>query len=130
MSVAESTSTTARLEKVIGAEHLFTDAERLAEYAIDAIAPKTMARPENAVQTAEIVRTAVAEKLGVIPCGHREEAEAARNPARDSAHKRWRRKVPSHPKSKATCHSLSFLALLFSPLALWIPRTLLRYGFT
>jgi glycolate dehydrogenase FAD-binding subunit len=71
VSVAESTSTTARLEKVIGAEHLFTDAGRVAEYAIDAIAPKTVARPENAVQSAEIVRTAVEEKLGVIPCGAR-----------------------------------------------------------
>ena len=71
MSVTESTSAAARLEKVIGAEHLFTDAGRLAEYAIDAIAPKTVARPENAEQTAEIVRTAVEEKLGVIPCGAR-----------------------------------------------------------
>lgn len=71
MSVLETTSVRARLEKVVGAEHLITDAARLAEYAIDGAEPGLVARPENAEQTAEIVRIAVEEKLGVIPCGAR-----------------------------------------------------------
>ena len=71
MSTVEATPAAARLEKVVGTEHLFSDAPRLAEYAIDGVTPKLVARPENAEETAEIVRIAVEEKLGVIPCGAR-----------------------------------------------------------
>lgn len=71
MSIVEATPAAARLEKVVGAEHLFIDAARLAEYAVDGIVPRFVAQPENAEETAEIVNIALEEKLGVIPCGAR-----------------------------------------------------------
>jgi len=71
MSIVQTMPVSARLERLVGAEHLFTDSVRLAEYAIDGITPKMVARPENAEQAAEIVRTAVEEKIGVIACGAR-----------------------------------------------------------
>jgi hypothetical protein len=59
MSVVETTSATGRLEKAVGAEHFFASGTRIAEYAVDGIAPKMAVQPENAEQAAEIVRTAV-----------------------------------------------------------------------
>ena len=71
MSVAVTTSASARLERAVGAEHSVSNAARLAEYTVDDIAPRMVVRPENAEQAAEIVRIAVEEKLGVIACGAR-----------------------------------------------------------
>jgi len=71
VSIMEATTATARLEKAVGAEHLIADAARLAKYVIDGVTAKLAARPENAEQTAEIVKIAVEEKLGVIPCAAR-----------------------------------------------------------
>jgi len=71
MSVAQTMPASARLERLVGAEHFFIESVRLAAYTIDGIAPKMVARPENAEQTAEVIRTAVAEKMGVIASGAR-----------------------------------------------------------
>ena len=59
------------MESVVGGAFVRTEASAVAEYAIDGAAPKTVVRPENAAQAAEVVRTAVEEKLGVIACGAR-----------------------------------------------------------
>ena len=60
-----------KLESVVGCGFVRTDAHALAGYAIDGIAPKLVVQPDHAEQAAEIVRIAVEEKLGVIPCGAR-----------------------------------------------------------
>jgi len=60
-----------RMEAAVGAEFVRTDAGAVAGYVVDGISPKMMARPENAAQAAEVVRTAMEEKLGVIACGAR-----------------------------------------------------------
>ncbi|HSC45694.1 MAG TPA: FAD-binding oxidoreductase [Candidatus Acidoferrum sp.] len=80
MSIVEAIATAARLEKIVGGEQVFSDPARLAEYTIDGVEPKLVARPENAEQTAEIVRIAVEEKLGVIACGARTSVEVGMPP--------------------------------------------------
>jgi len=71
VSAATTPTVAARLEGVVGAPFLQAERSLTAEYAIDGVTPKMAARPQNADQTAEIVRIAAEEKLGVISCGAR-----------------------------------------------------------
>lgn len=69
--VSGAAAATAKLESVVGSEFVRSTAGGITEYAIDGVAPKLVVRPQNAEQTAETVRTALEEKLGVIACGAR-----------------------------------------------------------
>ena len=64
-------SLAAKFEKAVGEEFVGTETAALEAYKIDGVTPKIAVQPENAGQTANIVRIAVDEKLGVIPCGAR-----------------------------------------------------------
>ena len=71
-----------RLESAIGASHVVTDAAVCSQYAVDEVIPSVVAKPTSAEQVAEIVRFAAAEKLALIPCGHRTKLEIGMPPSR------------------------------------------------
>jgi len=71
-----------RLEAVIGASHILTDAAQCAPYAVDEIIPSAVAKPATAEQAAEIVRFASLEKLALIPCGNRTKLAIGMPPSR------------------------------------------------
>lgn len=66
---APATAALARLEKIVGAGHLATDAASLAGYEVDGIRPTAAARPGSTDEVAEVIRCAAAERLAVIPAG-------------------------------------------------------------
>lgn len=68
MSSLTTSTAAGRIEGAVGAS-VRTGPARLEDYAVDSAAPKIMARPENAEQAAEVVRIALDEHLGVVPCG-------------------------------------------------------------
>jgi len=58
-----------RLEALLGANFVASDAAAREEYAVDEILPAAVVKPEKAEQVEAIIRFAGSEKLGVIPCG-------------------------------------------------------------
>jgi len=58
-----------RLEEIVGAAHVHTSAEDLASRQADGILPSAVVQPAGAVEIAEVLRFAAAEKLSVIPSG-------------------------------------------------------------
>jgi glycolate oxidase FAD binding subunit len=58
-----------RLEEIVGGPHVLTDPAELSARQVDEMRPQAVVRPTEAVQVAEIVRFAAAEKLALIPCG-------------------------------------------------------------
>jgi glycolate oxidase FAD binding subunit len=66
-----ATSIAARFESVVGSAEVRAEAHALTEYAVDGVMPKVAVRPENAEQTAQIVKAAVDEHFSLIPCGGR-----------------------------------------------------------
>jgi glycolate oxidase FAD binding subunit len=77
-----ATSLAARFEKTVGAAHVKTAADSLAGYRVDGIAPTILVQPESPEQAAEIVRIAVEEQRGVIPCGARTAMQIGMPPSR------------------------------------------------
>lgn len=77
-----SSNFAARLESAIGAPLVATDPAVCSQYAVDEVAPSVVAKPTSAEQVAEIVRFSVAEKLALIPCGHRTKLEIGMPPSR------------------------------------------------
>jgi glycolate dehydrogenase FAD-binding subunit len=71
VSTTTKVTVATRMEATVGAEFVRTDSGAVARYVVDGVSPKMIARPENAAQAAEVVRTAMEEKLGVIACGAR-----------------------------------------------------------
>jgi len=61
----------ARLADIVGEQNLSFDSAVLAGYAIGGMTPDCVARPGSAEEVAELVRTAVADHLAVVPCGAR-----------------------------------------------------------
>jgi glycolate oxidase FAD binding subunit len=58
-----------RLEEIVGGAHVLTDPVELGARQVDEMRPQAVVRPADAVQVAEIIRFAAAEKLALIPCG-------------------------------------------------------------
>jgi len=71
-----------RLESAIGAAHVTADPTVCLQYAVDEAIPSAVAKPTSAELVAEIVRFAAAEKLAIVPCGHRTKLEIGMPPAR------------------------------------------------
>lgn len=58
-----------RARAIVGAPHLVTAPDRLAEYAVDGVRPVTVARPETAEETAALLSAAGDAGAGVLPRG-------------------------------------------------------------
>ena len=71
-----------RLAEAIGARRVVAAVEELATYAVDGLVPNAIVRPASSEETAEVVRFALAEKLGVLPLGSRSKCELGMPPAR------------------------------------------------
>jgi glycolate oxidase FAD binding subunit len=68
MSQPAQTSLT-RLEEIVGAAHVLTDAAELDARQAGGMRPSAVLRPADATQISEVIRFAAREKLAVIPCG-------------------------------------------------------------
>lgn len=68
---ATTSTVLARLAEIVGEANLAANPTELADYAIGALRPSAAVRPGSADETAELVRFAAAEKLGVVACGAR-----------------------------------------------------------
>ena len=68
---ATASTLVARLAEIVGEANLVADPNDLAGYAIGALRPSAAIRPGSADETAEIVKCAAADKLGVVACGAR-----------------------------------------------------------
>ena len=82
VSSAATSTVASRFETVVGNANVRTQLATLAEFSVDGAIPSIIAQPENAEQTAEIVRIAAEEKLAVIPCGARTALGVGMPPAR------------------------------------------------
>jgi glycolate oxidase FAD binding subunit len=71
-----------RLEGLLGSANVISALEELQRYAVDGMVPSAIAKPSSAAEVAEIVRFAIAEKLGVIPTGSRTKLGIGRPPDR------------------------------------------------
>ena len=71
MSLAAGVSVLAKLESTVGGANVRTEPKELLRFAIDGLTPKFEVRPETAEKAAEVVRTAVQEKFGVVACAAR-----------------------------------------------------------
>ncbi len=58
-----------RLGQIVGADHLITEAERLAHFEVDGLRPAAAVQPGSAQEMAEVICFASTEKLAVIPVG-------------------------------------------------------------
>jgi glycolate oxidase FAD binding subunit len=65
-----ATNVVARLETVVGADHVNGGSDCCAKFAVDGVAPSVVARPASCAEVVEIVRFAKSEKLALIPCGN------------------------------------------------------------
>jgi len=72
----------ARLEEIAGGAHVATDAAELSARDVCGARPSAVVRPADAVQIAEILRFAAAEKLAVIPTGGGTKLGIGSTPAR------------------------------------------------
>jgi glycolate oxidase FAD binding subunit len=72
----------AKLAEAVGAHHIISAPEELAEYAIDGMTPAAIARPASANEVAELVKFAIAENLAVVPVGSRSKCEMGMAPVR------------------------------------------------
>ena len=70
------------LESVMDPSCVISEPQALAKYAIHGIAPGSAAKPRSALEAADIVRFAAAEKLAVIPCGNRSKLDLGATPLR------------------------------------------------
>jgi glycolate oxidase FAD binding subunit len=59
----------ARLEALLGTPYVWTEAARLAEYAMAVQTPRVVVRPETIEQTREVLALAGRERLAVVPWG-------------------------------------------------------------
>ncbi len=62
-------SSFARLEDIVSGAHLSTNAAEITAHEVCGVQPSIVVSPADAVQTAEVLRFASAEKLAVIPTG-------------------------------------------------------------
>lgn len=77
-----SSNVAARLQSAIGSDHVIAEPESLAQYAVDEILPSAIAKPDTALEVAEIVRFAFTENLAIIPCGNRTKLAIGMLPSR------------------------------------------------
>src|SRR6267143_3442100 len=77
-----SANVPARLESIVGASQVLTNAASCANYAVDELLPSAVAKPTSAEEVAEIVRLAALEKLALIPCGNRTKLAIGMPPSR------------------------------------------------
>jgi FAD/FMN-containing dehydrogenase len=80
MTVA--TDVAGRLTEAIGAKRVIAAAEELEAYAVDSVIPSAIVRPISVEETAEVLRFAIAEKLGVLPLGSRSKCDLGMSPGR------------------------------------------------
>ena len=71
-----------RITRNFQAAEVLTDPTALAEYEIDGVRPAASVRAQSALEVAEFVRFASAEKLAVIPSGARTKLSIGGTPAR------------------------------------------------
>jgi len=71
-----------RLEGVLGAHHVVAAEEALLTYAVDGVMPAVIVRPASALEVAETVRFAIAEKLAILACGSRSKMDIGMPPTR------------------------------------------------
>jgi glycolate oxidase FAD binding subunit len=79
---ALASSISSRFENIVGNEFVRTETDALRDYALDGMIPAAAVLPENAEQTAEIVKVALQQKFVVIPCGARSACSIAMPAAR------------------------------------------------
>jgi glycolate oxidase FAD binding subunit len=72
----------ARLQSVVDAARVSAEPAACAEFAVDGVAPATVARPVSAEEVGEIVRFAAAEKLAIIAAGARTKLGIGMPPSR------------------------------------------------
>jgi glycolate oxidase FAD binding subunit len=77
-----TTDVAARLAMAIGSERVVAAAEELESYAVDGLIPSAIVRPASALEAAEVVRFALAEKLALLPLGGRSKFELGMPPVR------------------------------------------------
>src|SRR5262249_18262377 len=65
----------------VGGANVRTEPNELLRSAIDGVTPKFEVRPETAEKAAEVVRTALQEKFGVVVCGARTALEIGTPPS-------------------------------------------------
>jgi len=77
-----SASVPARLESIVGASRVLTDATSCASYAVDELTPSAVTKPASGEEVAEIVRFAALEKLALVPSGNRTKLAIGMPPSR------------------------------------------------
>ncbi len=82
MSSALISSIASRFENIVGNAFVKTEADAVADYGVDGLLPSAVVLPENAEQSAEIVKIAAREKFAVIPCGARTSLSIGLAPSR------------------------------------------------
>lgn len=68
---AAATANATRLAEIVGDANVVANPADLAAYAIGPMKPSAAVRPGSAEQTAEVIKRAAADKLGVVACGAR-----------------------------------------------------------
>ena len=71
MNTGARTAAATHLAEIVGDASCSTDSSQLAAYEIDGVRPSAVLHPATAEEVAEIVKTAAAEKLAIVPCGTR-----------------------------------------------------------
>src|SRR5580693_8104729 len=71
-----------RLTSLVGASRIRTEPAALAEYAVDEVTPRAVAKPQSAAEAAEIVRFAIVENLAIIAVGSRSKLGIGMPPSR------------------------------------------------
>jgi glycolate oxidase FAD binding subunit len=71
VSSTTAASLASRLVAAVGNAYVKTGPDSLAEYEVDGMIPSAAVLPATAEEASEIVKIALEEKLGVIPCGAR-----------------------------------------------------------
>jgi FAD/FMN-containing dehydrogenase len=71
-----------RLASIVEASRVRTEPAALAEYAIDEVTPRAIAKPQSAAEAAEMVRFAILENLAIIAVGSRSKLGIGMPPSR------------------------------------------------
>ena len=75
-------SVAARLESVVGADHVNGGSESCAKFGVDGAAPSVVVRPASSAEVVEVARFAKSEELALIPCGNCTKLDIGMPPAR------------------------------------------------
>jgi glycolate oxidase FAD binding subunit len=72
----------ARVKEAAGVRNVVSAPEELVAYAIDGLSPALIVRPCSAIEVADVVKFAIAEKLKMVPLGSRSKCEMGMAPTR------------------------------------------------